>query len=94
MELEEGSYPSSIYRHVERSETSPIQSKGETDPFRTDRILVVLSVAKDLRLTPKRDLKFFWGSVEGDPSHPLNWLRRGLFPPPLMEPLRRLRLSD
>ena len=52
---------------------SAVKSKGLKDPLRTDRILVVLSEAKDLRLTPKRDLKFFGWS----------W-RRGLIPSALI----------
>jgi hypothetical protein len=36
VELEEGTFPSSIYCHVEQSETSPLQSKGAKDPFPTD----------------------------------------------------------
>ena len=38
-------------------------------PLRTDRILVVLSVVKDLRLTPKR-LKIFWVELEEGKSPP------------------------
>ena len=58
--------PSSINGHVERSEKSPLQSKGETDPFQNRHEV-------SSRTPFVRDLLFFMfsrGSLEGDPLTP------------------------
>jgi hypothetical protein len=47
--------PSSINRHAERSEASPLQSKGAKVP---------------LSNLPHKGFKAFWGSLEGNPLTP------------------------
>ena len=63
VELEEGTFPSSINRHVERSERSPLQSKGAKVP---------------LSNLPRERLKIFLGGVGGGSVHLLDLKRRPL----------------